>query len=77
MLEGGEVERPGAAPDITGEHGGADGCGGDTVLVGFAECTMAGVEVFGCLLDGEDADAGREGSVEGFVEIGCGDGCCE
>ena len=38
---------------------------------------MAGVEVFGCLLDGEDADAGREGSVEGFVEIGCGDGCRE
>ena len=35
---------------------------------------MAGVEGFGGLLDGEDADAGGKGAVEGAVEVGGGDG---
>ena len=51
--------------------------GGDAVFVGLAKGAVAGVEVFGGLLDGEDADAGREGAVEGSVEIGGGDGRCE
>ncbi len=35
---------------------------------------MAGVEVFGDGFDGEDADAGGKGTVEGAVEVGGGDG---
>lgn len=35
---------------------------------------MAGVEVRGDLLDGEDANAGREDAVEGAVEVEGGDG---
>jgi len=77
LLQYGEVEGPRAVPYVGSEHGGADGGGGDAVLVGFAKGAVAGVEIFRCLLDGEDADAGWEGSIEGFVEIGCGDGCCE
>ncbi len=77
LLECGEVEGPGAVPYVGGEHGGADRGGGDAVLVGLAKGAVAGVEVFGGLLDGEYADAGWEGSVEGFVEIGCWDGGCE
>ena len=86
VLEDGEVEGKGAVPDVGREHGRADACrrrvgwwaggdaGEDAVLVGFAEGAVAGVEVFGGLLDGEDADAGWEGAVEGAMEVGGGDG---
>ncbi len=75
LLEEGEVERKRAGPDVGSEHGGADAFAGeDAVLVGFAEGAVAGVEVWRCGGDGEDADAGRESVVEGAVEIGGGDG---
>ena len=51
--------------------------GVDAVLVGFAEGAVAGVEVGRGVLDGEDADAGREGAVEGAVEVGGGNGDVE
>ncbi len=38
---------------------------------------MAGVEVFGNLLDGEDADARGKGAVKGAMEVGGGDGYAE
>lgn len=47
--------------------------GEDAVLVGFAAGAVAGVEVFGDGGDGEDADAGWEGAVEGAMEICGGD----
>jgi hypothetical protein len=38
---------------------------------------VAGVEVFGNLLDGEDADARGKGAVKGAMEVGGGDGYAE
>ena len=81
VLEDGEVEGPGAVPYVGCEHGGAYavvgvGDGGrvddareDAVLVGLAEGAVAGVEVVGCWVDGEDADAGRKGAVECAMEV--------
>ena len=110
----GEVDGPGAIPDVGSEGGGADAvgfggvrgvwgrlrrgptgaggphlkgemwgtriCGGfdgaagvDAVLVGFADGTVAGVEAWGNLLGGEDADAGRERAIEGAEKVRGGD----
>ena len=78
LLESGEVDRERAGPDEGGEHGGADSVAReDAVLVGFAEGVVAGVEFGGDGFDGEDADAGWEGSVESAVEVGGGDGDVE
>ncbi len=88
LLEDGEVEGEMAVPDVGGEHGGADGgrefgrgvegaVGEDAVFVGFAAGGVAGVEVFGSVLEGEDADGGWEGAVEGKMEVGGGDGGVE
>jgi hypothetical protein len=84
VLEDGEVEREGAVPDVgsegrradafDGEGGWVGDAGEDAVLVGLAEGVVAGVEGFGCVLDGEDADAGGKGVVEGAMEVGGGDG---
>ena len=85
VLEDGEVERERAVPDVGSEGGRADALDGgksdgvgdageDAVLVGFAEGVVAGVEGLGCVLDGEDADAGGKGVVEGAVEVGGRDG---
>ena len=57
-----------------GEQMRSRAAGEDAVLVGFAEGVVAGVEVFGDGLDGEDADAGGKGAVEGAMEVGGGDG---
>ena len=74
LLEGFEVEVVAGGPDERGQEWRAeDAAREDAVLVGFAEGTAAGVEGFGDFFDGEDADAGREGVVEGPVEIGRGD----
>jgi hypothetical protein len=43
----------------------------DAVLVGFAECAVAGVKVFGDGFYGENADACRECAVESAMKI-CG-----
>src|ERR1700722_11474357 len=64
-------------PDGGGEHRGTDGRGGDAILVGFVAGVVAGMEVFGHGLDGEDANTRWEGPVEGSVKICGGDGCCE
>jgi len=89
VLEDGEVEREGTVPYPGSEHGGADavdgggdGCGignsgEDAVLVAFAHGAVAGVEGFGGVLGGEDADAGWEGAVEGAVEVCRRDGRVE
>ncbi len=45
----------------------------DAVLVGFAEGGVAGVEGFGGVVGGEDADAGGEGPVECAEEVFGGD----
>ena len=50
----------------------------DAVLVGFAEGVVAGVEVFGNLLDGERRGrSGEEGAVKGAMEVDGGDGYAE
>lgn len=83
VLEGGEVERKWAVPDVGSEHGGTDAvdcgrngwgiedAGKDAVLVGFTEGAVAGVEALGRDFDGEDANTGREGSIERAMEV-CG-----
>jgi hypothetical protein len=88
LLEDGEVEGDMAVPDVGGEHGGADSgqgvwcgvqgaVGEDAVFVGFSAGGVAGVEVFGGVLEGEDADGGRESAVESEMEVGRGDGGVE
>ena len=61
LLQEGEIERETAGPDVGREKGRADAAavvaGEEAVLVGFAQRAVAGVEVFGDGLDGEDADA--------------------
>ena len=79
LLEGVEVEIEAAGPDEGGEHGRADDAAGfaageDAVLVGLAAGAVAGVEFGRDGFDGEDADAGGEGAVEGAMEVGGGDG---
>ncbi len=75
LLEGSQVEGALEGPDVGGEHRRADLVAGeDAVLVGFAAGAVAGVEVFGDLFYGEDADALGEDVVEGPVKIGGGDG---
>ncbi len=75
LLEGSEVEEERAVPDVRGEHGGTDAAAGvDAVLVSFAKGAVAGVEAGGSVFDGEDANAGREGVIEGAVEVCRGDG---
>ena len=80
LLERGEFEREAVGPDVGSEHGRADAvfgmgfAGEDAVLVGFATGAVAGVEVLGDGLDGEDADAGGKGAVEGAMKVGGGDG---
>ena len=78
LLKDGEIEGEWTGPDEGGEHGGTDGAGGvDAIFVGFAGGAVAGMEVGGGVLDGENADAGRKGPVEGSMEVGRWDGCVE
>lgn len=75
LLELIEVEREGTGPDVRSKHRRADAAGRmDAVLVGFADSTMASVEIGGGVIDGEDADARRESVVECSVEVSGGDG---
>ena len=78
-----KVEGEGIVPDVRSEEWGADAVGfagfadwvdtgEEAVLVGLAESGVAGVE--GGIGDrgvgdGEDADGGREGAIEGAVEV--------
>ncbi len=74
LLQGGEVEGALEGPDVRGEHRGADMVAGeDAVLVGLAAGAVAGVEVWGDFVDGEDSDAWGEDAIEGSVEVGAGD----
>lgn len=78
LLEEAEVERDWAGPDEVRKHGGADAAlRKDAVLVGLAKSAVAGVEVLGCGFDGEDADAGGKGAIEGAMKIFCGNGDVE
>ena len=85
LLKDGEIERVAARPDIGSEHGRADAsgidvvpvAGEDSVLVGFAQGAVAGVEVFGDGFDGEDADARGKSAIERAVKIVGRDGNSE
>lgn len=71
-----EIER--AGPDVGGKHGRADVRGvftegEDSVFIGLSAGAMTRVEVGGDDFEREDANAGREGPVEGAVEIEGGD----
>ena len=85
LLKDGEIERVAARPDIGGEHGRADAsgidvvpvAGEDSVLVGFAQGAVAGVEVVWDEFGGEYADGWRERAVEGAEEVGWRDGGVE
>ncbi len=80
LIEERQIEAVRAGPDIGGEHGRADGfkravAGQDAVLVGLAEGVVARVEVRGRGTEGEDADRGRQGAVQGMMQVGRRDGC--
>ena len=77
LLQDGEIEGIATRPDVGSQHRRTDAvfvvAEKDAILVGFSVCAVTGVEVFGYGFDGENADAGRKGAVEGVLEVRGGD----
>jgi len=73
-----EIKSEGAGPDVRGEHRRADAaCRVDAILVGFTDGAVTGVEAGWCVVDGEDANAGRKSAIEGSVKVGGRNGSFE
>ena len=61
LLHGVLIQRIGVVGDVAGKEGWNDVAAPDAVVVALGAGGVAGMEVFGHLFDGEDADGRREG----------------